>query len=464
MQAKTILIIIFIITSSSLFAQHKRANEESIDSLYRIGIEAIHKREFAKGVVVFNQLLQNDSTHYKALLMRGFAKQFLMDSSGAFHDYSLAIRSSEENFEAFVMRGLWASKMRNYSRANADFTAAISMKPDSAQLYFFRGLVKIEMQLFDSAIEDFSTAIGKAPLDDAYFQRAACYAQLGKNNEAEKDYEWLVENRGDLNAFRQRSAFLRRLGRYEESLGDIEKALQLGPSIPELLYEAGTLKLGMGLKEKGLNDLARAYRMGYGPAKELILKNYSKEFISDSLRVYYAPEIVVQSLAPEQLVALKELKQLSFSAPRIIRSDMTALRSGRANDLFNTAIYKAAKVGGISMFGCNENVLLAGGTSQSSQGQNFATDGGRGPLRNVSIQCIVILLNRKARQLNDPYIMKLAEEMSYLVDQINNQMQIAESQNNTVDDARRTSESALIEIEAKIKQMSEYLAVKNYEQ
>lgn len=79
------------------------------------------------------------------------------------------------------------------------------------------------------------------------------------------------------------------------------------------------------------------------------------------------------------------------------------------------------------------------------------------------VQCIVILLQRRAQILKDPFIIELVREMAFLVDRINTQMQMAET-SLTVDDARREAENAIRDIEEKIQQLREYMQAKNYEE
>lgn len=233
---------------------------------------------------------------------------------------------------------------------------------------------------------------------------------LEKNELALKDYAELIRRRNDADAYRLRAAFYRRQKQYALALADFERAIELNPDYPELLFESGTLKLGMGLKDKGLSDVVKAQSLGYRPATEFLNKYYKNDKTVDSLRLYYAPQIVVTALAPEQLAAVREIKLMSQAGTSVARSNLTSLRSGRAQDLFNHPVFKAARVGGINMFGCNENALLAMMATDNSQTMGVL-EGSR--LRDVPIQCVVILLQRRAQILQDQVVIQLVQEMAF---------------------------------------------------
>jgi tetratricopeptide (TPR) repeat protein len=447
---------------SSLMPAKEEIKQLSVaDSLYAEGIRAMRQAEFARAANTFGRAIERDSLYTRAYLMRGYAKQFLNDTLGAFEDYNRALALNPRNFEAYIFRGQLARASRSFARANADFTAAISLCPDSMQAYYYRAMARIELNAIEEAIEDLTVIINsKTPFDEALSQRAACYALLGKDDLAIKDYSELIRRREDAEAYKLRAAFYRRRKEYARALADLERALELSPNYPELLFESGTLKLGLGMKEKGLADVVKAQSLGYKPATELLGKYYAKDKTVDSLRIYYAPQIVVEALAPEQIAAAKEIKLMSQAGTTVARANITSMRSGRAQDLFNHPVFKAARVGGLNLFGCNENALLAAAATDNSQALGILEGSG---LRAVPIQCIVILLQRRAQILKDPFIIELVREMAFLVDRINTQMQMAET-SLTVDDARREAENAIRDIEEKIQQLREYMQAKNYEE
>ncbi|MCS7210456.1 MAG: tetratricopeptide repeat protein [Chloroherpetonaceae bacterium] len=464
-QGWTLLILILLLPCVALtqpklaILKQKQAKALISDSLYVEGVTAMRQAEFARAATLFSEVIEKDSLYVRAYLMRGYAKQFLGDTIGAFADYNKALVINPRNFEAYIFRGQLARAARNFSRANADFTAAISLSPDSVQAYFYRAMARIGLGALEEAIEDLTTVINsKTPFDEAFSQRAACYASLGQTELALKDYAELIRRREDAEAYRLRAAFYRRQKQYGLALADFERAVELRPDHPELLFESGTLKLGMGMKEKGLADVLKAQNLGYKPAAELLSKYYSKDRTLDSLRVYYAPQIVVEALTPEQAAAVKEIKLMSQAGTSVAKANVASMRSGRAQDLFNHPVFKAARVGGMNLFGCNENALLSAISTDNSQTLGVL-EGSR--LREVPIQCVVILLQRRAQILQDAFVVRLVQEMAFLVDRINNQMQMAET-SQTIDDARREAENAIREIEEKIQQLREYMQAKNY--
>lgn len=465
-----ILLLVSVLLPFAVCAQSKQITSKDKrkelsytigDSLYAEGISAMRRAEFARAVKLFSDAIHDDSLNLRAYLMRGYAKQFINDTIGAFADYNKVLALEPTNFEAYIFRGQLARAARNFSRANADFTAALNLVPDSVQVYFYRAMVRIELGAIEEAIEDLTTVINsRTPFDEAYSQRAACYATLGKNELALKDYAELIRRRNDADAYRLRAAFYRRQKQYALALADFERAIELNPDYPELLFESGTLKLGMGLKDKGLADVVKAQSLGYRPATEFLNKYYKNDKTVDSLRIYYAPQIVVTALAPEQLAAVREIKLMSQAGTSVARSNLTSLRSGRAQDLFNHPVFKAARVGGINMFGCNENALLSMMATDNSQTMGIL-EGSR--LRDVPIQCVVILLQRRAQILQDQVVIQLVQEMAFLVDRINNQMQMAQT-TLTIDDSRREAENAIREIEEKIQQLREYMQARTYQE
>jgi tetratricopeptide (TPR) repeat protein len=133
-------------------------------------------------------------------------------------DPMLLATVSDDTLSASVSK---AVRQKRYGLALHLLNQLIKRYPLEANYYSNRGLLHLWRGDLDIALDDCNYAIELAPgLDQAYNNRANCYAAMGLSVKALVDYERAV----DLNPFNSRARI--NLGITLRSLGDVDAALE----------------------------------------------------------------------------------------------------------------------------------------------------------------------------------------------------------------------------------------------
>ena len=109
--------------------------------------------------------------------------------------YDDAIRVDPHYADAYYNRGKAFFVLREYDRAMESYNEAIRLKPGDADAYNNRGYVHLSLNDVQRAAEDFGEAIGLNPqaAGNSYAGRVQAYIFLGKDEEAQQDYDRAVD-------------------------------------------------------------------------------------------------------------------------------------------------------------------------------------------------------------------------------------------------------------------------------
>ena len=139
------------------------------------------------------------------------------------------------NFRACI----YLYDLNNYDEAVKDFTRVLQMTQGDKVTYYRRGYAYTLMQKKTEAIQDLSTAINIDPnYLHAYFDRALLKTDLGDRQGAMTDYDQIIkrENLADsqkilmATVYNNKGYCLVTLGRYDQALPFLNKAIQMGPN------------------------------------------------------------------------------------------------------------------------------------------------------------------------------------------------------------------------------------------
>ncbi|UPT75777.1 MAG: tetratricopeptide repeat protein [Elusimicrobiota bacterium] len=186
--------------------------------------------------------------------------------------------------------------LARYDLSLADLDAAAALKPGDAAAIARRVEIKRHLGDFAGGLADADAAIALAPASaSAWVQRSECLRSLGRYDEAvaaatnavERDRAWtwalvvrakarrqggdvegaiadtLEAERGGVDAYARgwRAEFLRKAGRLEESLADVERASALQPQNAWFIALRGQILCDLGRREQGLAELQRSLRL-----------------------------------------------------------------------------------------------------------------------------------------------------------------------------------------------------------
>jgi tetratricopeptide (TPR) repeat protein len=176
-------------------------------------------------------------------------------------DYAFELKPNDT--QIYTYRGETFAKQKLYEKAIADFTSAINIVPNNARALIDRGRVYRLMRSYEEALADFNSII-------EYYSSDQSISNEDRIERFEKLF--IVRNqRGKLYPYRsldialfERSLAYRTMGRYEEALADLDRAIELDKENAEPIYARAQTYRAMGRYEEALAEFDRAIKLNSG--------------------------------------------------------------------------------------------------------------------------------------------------------------------------------------------------------
>jgi tetratricopeptide (TPR) repeat protein len=188
-------------------------------------------------------------------------------------NYISLIYLSIDLAEAYHMKGKVNQAKGDFARAIPDFTMAIKLDSAAdadtksekiAEHWNYCGQCYLELGQYEDAQRHFESAIKKNKTNGLfYYNRAQVKAKLDKLEEAVLDYaQALAQNMTSpeyiFNSNFNRGNCLRRLGRLDESIDDLKKAVSIKPENPSAHNNLGLSHFEKEEYEEALNEFTKA--------------------------------------------------------------------------------------------------------------------------------------------------------------------------------------------------------------
>ncbi len=209
-----------------------------------------------------------------------------------------------------MIAGMTALRKDDHTTAEQAFTRAVSVEPTNSKTWYYRGVNRMTQGDLDGALEDLDKAVDLAP-DDVHglLRRAEVRARLGGEQSATADlqrvlglrptgpaaehallhlghfamsnndlvaaksyYDRLIQI-APLNAFGwcDRAIVLAAMHEGEAALIDLERAIELDPSLDQAYAQKATILFGMDRRQEGCEALQQAHAMGNTSVAEMML-------------------------------------------------------------------------------------------------------------------------------------------------------------------------------------------------
>lgn len=210
----------------------------------------------------------------KAYAGRAYVFKKLERFKDALEDYSKAISlnpQKEEKEKYYLERGDVYLELNDYKKAFDDYNRVIKKNPKYADAYYYRGYAFHQRSQYDKAIADLNKAISLNSLESNYFNaRGDCYHLKGatfidKNQRKAAEKYFKLARQDYLMAIKlnpnNASALANMAGlatEDEESLGYLNKAIELEPTIGSYYTDRAFIFKSLGEREKAYADLNKA--------------------------------------------------------------------------------------------------------------------------------------------------------------------------------------------------------------
>ncbi len=186
-------------------------------------------------------------------------------------NFNQAMNSIDEIIESFPtsaiaydLKGLLLKREGKLEPAAAALERAVELEPNFAIAWYNLGQLERSRNNFEQAKTYLDIAIElQGDLTKAYFERALLYKQIGQKENALKDYNTIIEKKGNtyLEAFLNRGLTKKMLGDYNGALADLNQIMDEFPNNSEIRKNRGNLHLLFGLTEKAIDDYTIAINL-----------------------------------------------------------------------------------------------------------------------------------------------------------------------------------------------------------
>ena len=210
---------------------------------------------------------------YKRVVSGRYEADAYNNMASAYSDmgqYNLAIDAIEKAIEirpghhTYMMNR--ANKLANIGenkKALKQYNAVIDIMPEDAHAYYNRGYLYFKMNQYENALEDYEMVEKMTNerdlLKKLFFYRSKIFLERGDDLEAYLDLSKALEiDVEDHLAYKNRSLALMGLGRYEDAVSDLSKALDIAPYYIELYTVIGDCYLEIGDLDKAIISYEKA--------------------------------------------------------------------------------------------------------------------------------------------------------------------------------------------------------------
>ncbi len=257
----------------------------------------------------FNKALELQPDYAAAMIGRGDAEKALGRTAEAEHSYERAIHLQPGNWSAYNSLGKLHLQQARYDKAGDAFKRVTELSPDNSRAYFNLGAAFYFLQRPDDARAAFQRSIRLQPTGFAYSNLGTLEFSVGNYVASAKAFEEAVKRIPDdyqlwfnladayrwTPGLRERAAkaydraialgtqalqinprdaavhatlarSFAKTGKLDDANREIQRALELDPRSPEILYRAAIVAAVAGRKQEALDRIAGAVATGYPAA------------------------------------------------------------------------------------------------------------------------------------------------------------------------------------------------------
>jgi tetratricopeptide (TPR) repeat protein len=161
------------------------ARAEALAVLYRRGVDAVVKRDYAAGIADLERVIRLAPGDVEAHTWCARAHYLSSDFPNAIKDLTKVIALRPNDKQSYHDRGMANLRIGDHAAAIADFDRAIGLDPAYAEAYLNRGSARLAVGDALQATQDFSLVLTLEPRSaaEAYRLRSAAYASMGWGTE-----------------------------------------------------------------------------------------------------------------------------------------------------------------------------------------------------------------------------------------------------------------------------------------
>lgn len=214
-----------------------RRNKHLLVAYLARGAAWIELRRLDDAIRDFDECLALEPNQWVARLCRSRARRIKGDLDGALIDCEQVLKERPNDPEAFLCRGNVYLEMQKHAEAVSDYSKALSSLPHLGVIHFNRALARLGMSEYREAIGDLRAALEKGlDVPDVHDRLGFAHSMVGEFERAIDAYTQAIRrNPRFAQALAARGGLYYQNRRYQESLTDLEAAVELDPHLRDQL-------------------------------------------------------------------------------------------------------------------------------------------------------------------------------------------------------------------------------------
>lgn len=218
-----------------------------------------------------------------------------------------------QDANTFYQSGAQALKAGQYREAVQQFNKAIAINPDIYYYHYNRGMAHKNLKEYLNAITDFSECVRLNNNGNAYMHRGACYAAIGKKQEAKADFATATDLSPKLanQAFMYEAMLNFKDEEWQECVYNLDNFLVLNARDAQAYFYRAKAKLKMGDVEGALTDLktVEKCKAGLYSVYDLTYQVYKELGDWENARTYKSIMIAMDPQNPLHYIERAEMNE-----------------------------------------------------------------------------------------------------------------------------------------------------------
>ncbi|MEI6233702.1 MAG: protein kinase [Planctomycetota bacterium] len=296
-------------------ARHFKDDREGTSAkLAALAMRFTDAGSFRDALELYDQLVNAEPENIEYRNLRGLARRYLNDSSGAVADFDLVVNRLPKQKDGYVNRSVARRDLNDLTGALADLDKAVELDPNDTALLSTRGTVRMQkgdvagaMADFDSALKinkdelyalanrasaraglkdfagalsDFDRALALSPMfREALTGRACTRMELNDVDGAISDFEkTLVIDPGQKNCYYNRAVLRMSKRDYREAVRDFDYYIEMDPKLAAAFYNRAICKSNLGDGAAAAKDYQSA--IGLDPTRADAMVNLGNYYLN----------------------------------------------------------------------------------------------------------------------------------------------------------------------------------------
>jgi tetratricopeptide (TPR) repeat protein len=266
------------------------------EAVERLHVLYKQKNQWDDIILLFSPIISKDSTNYSAKLAIAEANYYLENKESA-KKTLLELQSIKKlEWPVFNLLGRIEFEDKNYSHAKTYYQKLIDLDANSRIGWLFLGFIYSDLDSLDIAASHYRSALEQLP-DDPYILSfyGLTLNRLGKDQQAIEQLEKALEiDKENINALVTLGLTLNKVDRKLEAINPLKKAISLDPDNINAYTTLGMIY--DELKMYSASDSLYETALIIFPENDLLLNNYAYSLAERGLRLEYALKMSIKAI------------------------------------------------------------------------------------------------------------------------------------------------------------------------